>query len=79
MPLGRFLQFAACMNDDIRDKRVAVYRLLMAIGIVLFIIVGSLFRQNSILKERNRKLIIQVDSVISVNIELKKNMDLQGR
>jgi hypothetical protein len=67
------------MNDDTRNKRVTVYRLLIAIAIVLFIIVGSLFRQNSLLNERNRRLTIQIDSIISLNIELKKNLEMQGR
>jgi hypothetical protein len=40
-------------------------------ALVLFVVSGFLYHQNSSFKKENRRLIIANDSIISVNIELK--------
>jgi hypothetical protein len=50
--------------------------LLMVIMLVLLTTVGScLYSENRYYKKANRELIIQNDSIISVNIELKSAVD----
>ena len=38
--------------------------------LTLFIMIGGLYRQNIVYKNENRKLILQNDSILSVNLEL---------
>jgi hypothetical protein len=53
--------------------RVDKYVLILLFGIILTLtlVSGYLFRQNKMYEGRNRNLIIQNDSILSANIEMK--------
>lgn len=47
----------------------------VSIGFVLLFVIGFLFFENRFYKNENRKLLLQNDSVMSANIELKDSID----
>lgn len=49
--------------------------LVVLIVSVLFFVIGFLFVENTFYKNENRKLLLQNDSVMSANIELKDIVD----
>lgn len=57
----------------------ASYKYLTVIGVgiilTLTLVSGCLFHQNKVYESQNRKLIIQNDSIMSVNIELKNFLE----
>lgn len=55
----------------VRSKVFAV----VSIGFVLLFVIGFLFVENRFYKNENRKLLLQNDSVMSANIELKDSID----
>jgi CHASE3 domain sensor protein len=43
--------------------------------VILLFVSGLLFHQNNVYRQENRELIIENDSVISVNIELRESLE----
>jgi hypothetical protein len=57
-------------------KRRSYIAPLFAVNIILVIAVGMLYLQNRSYKSMNRELIIQNDSILSVNLKLLHNKPL---
>jgi hypothetical protein len=54
-----------------------LYFLFLGVILALAMLSGYLYQQNIKVRERNRELTIQNDSVMSVNIELNKALELK--
>jgi hypothetical protein len=69
-------QFSGMRKHSFRSGPVPIYILVTLVGILLFIS-GCLYRQKTEYQNQNRQLIIQNDSVMSVNIELVKTLEIK--
>ncbi len=61
------------------DTSSVVVYIAALVTVLLMVAVGFLYSQNKVYKQLNKELIIQNDSVLSINIELKdalNNMEL---
>ena len=58
-----------------RNQTVYVFRSLAIGGIVFLVIALRLHRKNEQLTESNNKLMLQNDSVLSVNLQLQKDIN----
>lgn len=74
MGLGTFIP---CMEKRFRFFRSnsPVLLILIAISVILIVINGCLYKTNKVYRRENRDLIIQNDSVLSINIELNEELN----
>ncbi len=56
-------------------KGDSIVLLVVLIVTVLLFVIGFLFVENRFYKNKNRELLLQNDSVISANIEIKNSID----
>lgn len=73
------LQVATCIYNHVQMKGRSNVLLVVLIVSVLFFVIGFLFVENRFYKNKNQELLLQNDSVISANIELKNSIDSMSK